>query len=285
MKSVGTLSLALRGGRILRYCRQFWYYVRMGNLATMQQQFADQLACPCCLHQLFECLPDTYFYAKNAQGQFVMANQALAELLGLKSVEDLVGRTDHDLSPADLADQYVAEDQHVMRTGEPVTNQSWLVADHRGALKWYLSSKVPLFGDDRKAIGIAGAMRDIREASALLEPFRELDDVVDHVVSHYADPLDVRCLARRVNLSISQFDRRFKRFLQMTPQEFILRVRVHAARRMLVATDKSIADIALDTGFCDQSYFTKQFKRQTGMPPSHYRRAYQDRKVAATWDK
>ena len=257
----------------------------MSNLATMQQQFADQLACPCCLHQLFECLPDTYFYAKNAQGQFVMANQALAELLGFKSVEDLLGQTDHDLGPADLADQYLAEDQHVMRTGKPVINRSWLVADHRGVLKWYLSSKVPLFGIGGKAIGIAGAMRDIREASALLEPFRELDDVVDHVVSRYAEPLDVRHLARMVGLSVSQFDRRFKRFLQTTPQEFILRVRVHAARRMLVATDKSVAEIALATGFCDQSYFTKQFKRQTGMPPSHYRRAYQDKTTAAAWDE
>ena len=142
-----------------------------------------------------------------------------------------------------------------------------------------------MFGNGRKGIGIAGAMRDIREASALLEPFRELDDVVDHVVSRYAEPLDVRRLARMVGLSVSQFDRRFKRFLQMTPQEFILRVRVHAARRMLVTTDKSVADVALDTGFCDQSYFTKQFKRQTGMPPSHYRRVYQDRTTAAAWDE
>ena len=269
----------------MRYCRLFWYYVRMSKPATVQRQFADQLECPCHLHQLFECLPDTYFYAKNAQGQFVMANQALAELLGLKSVDDLIGRTDHDLSPADLADQYVAEDQQVMRTGEPVINRSWLVADHRGVLKWYLSSKVPLFGEGRKAIGVAGAMRDIKEASALLEPFRELDDVVDHVVSRYAEPLDVGRLACMVGLSVSQFDRRFKRFLQMTPQEFILRVRVHAARRMLVATDKSVAEIALGTGFCDQSYFTKQFKRQTGMPPSHYRRAYQDRTASPAWNE
>lgn len=240
----------------------------------MQREFAGRLDCPCYLHQLFECLPDTYFYAKNAQGQFVMGNQALAELLGLKSADDLIGRTDHELSPADLADQYVAEDQEVMRSGKPVVNQPWLVADYRGRLKWYLSSKVPLFGDGRKAIGVAGAMRDIKEASALLEPFRELDGAIDHVVGRYHEPFDVGLLARMVGLSVSQFDRRFKQLLEMTPQQFVLRVRVHAARRMLVATDKTIAEIAIDTGFCDQSYFTKQFKRQTGMTPTDYRHKY-----------
>jgi AraC-like DNA-binding protein len=81
-------------------------------------------------------------------------------------------------------------------------------------------------------------------------------------------------LARLVSLSISQLDRRFKQLFQLTPQQFLLRVRLNAACQLLTSTDQNILQIALSTGFYDQSYFTKHFRRQMGMTPSAYRRKY-----------
>lgn len=223
---------------------------------------------------LFEYLPDTYFYVKDTQSRFLAANQALAEMLGFRSPEELLGRTDRDFFPRDLAEQYIAEDARVLAAGRPVANQAWLVPDYRGELKWYLSSKIPLSGDGGRTIGLAGVLRDVAKASALLKPYVQMEDVLRHVLDHFDQRLSMEQLARMVGLSLSQFDRRFKRLFQMTPQQFLLRVRVNAAGRMLADTDRPVADIAQQTGFYDQSYFTKHFRRQMKLTPTAYRQAY-----------
>jgi PAS domain S-box-containing protein len=246
------------------------------SATTFTHDFCRRLDSPWHLGQLFDYLPDTYFYAKDRDGRFVMVNEALAHMLGLRCVDEMIGRTDHDFSPHDLADQYLAEDQRVIQTGRPLVNQAWLIAGGRGELKWYLSSKIPLYGDGGKIIGIAGAMRDVEKASVFLEPYRQMEDVLGYVFARYGERIEVESLARLVHLSVSQFDRRFKRIFRMTPQQFVMRVRLNAACRMLTSGAESVAEIALRTGFYDQSYFTKHFKRQVGITPTAYRRQYQD---------
>ena len=56
-----------------------------------------------------------------------------------------------------------------------------------------------------------------------------------------------------------------------TPREYLLSLRVEAARRLLVTSDTSLAAIATDCGFTDQSHFTKRFQKVTGMTPHQYR--------------
>jgi len=117
-------------------------------------------------------------------------------------------------------------------------------------------------------------MRDVAKASDLLAPYREMEAVVSHLLTRYAERIDFRQLAHLVPLSLSQLDRRFKRLFQLTPEQFLLRVRVNAGCQMLTSTDRSVSDIALRVGFYDQSYFTKQFRRQMGTTPTAYRRKY-----------
>lgn len=248
--------------------------MRMASNVAFQRRFIERLERPWDLGLLFDYLPDTYFYAKNLRGQFVAVNRALAAMLGVGDPDAMIGKIDRDFSPHELADEYATEDRRVIETGRPVTFQPWLIPDYRGSLKWYLSSKIPLFGRSGRVIGIAGTMRDVAKASELLAPYQEMEAVVSHLFARYAEKIDFHQLARLAHLSISQLDRRFKRLFQFTPQQFLLRVRVNAACRMLVSTDRSAAQIALQTGFYDQSYFTKQFYRRMGETPSAYRRKY-----------
>jgi PAS domain S-box-containing protein len=244
------------------------------NPTAFRRRFFQRLANAWDIGLLFDYLPDTYFYAKNLRGQFVMVNQALASLNGAACIEEVIGKTDHDFSPHDMADQYVAEDRRVMATRKPITHQAWLIPDHRGALKWYLSSKIPLFHRNGKVIGIAGAMRDVEKAGDMLAPYQEMQGVIEHMLTHYEEKIDFRHLACLASLSLSQLDRRFKRLFQLTPQQFLLRVRLNAACQMLVSTEESVLQIALRTGFYDQSYFTKHFRRHKGATPTAYRRKY-----------
>jgi AraC-like DNA-binding protein len=54
--------------------------------------------------------------------------------------------------------------------------------------------------------------------------------------------------------------------------EYLRRRRIRRAERLLAEPAMSVAAIALETGFCDQSHFTRVFKRATGMTPGAYRR-------------
>jgi len=94
-----------------------------GIAHAFRRRFFQRVANAWDLSQLFDYLPDTYFYAKNLREQFVMVNQALATLVGAGSPEEMIGKTDHDFSPRDMADQYVAEDRRVIQTRRPVIHQ------------------------------------------------------------------------------------------------------------------------------------------------------------------
>ena len=58
----------------------------------------------------------------------------------------------------------------------------------------------------------------------------------------------------------------------MTMREYLIQERVEAARQLLAASDRTIPQIASLLRFCDQSYFTMVFRRQTGMTPGAYRK-------------
>ncbi len=244
------------------------------NTQQFQHAFLARLNGPLDMTRLLDYLPEVYFYCKDAQSRFVTVNRTFFQIVSADREEDVIGKTDYDFFPTDLAEQYVAEDRRVMGQRTPIPNQAWLVPDRQGSLRWYLSSKTPLFDASGEVIGIAGVMRDYAKAGAALQPYQEMQQVVDHVLQSYGSRLEVPDLAHMAHLSISQFDRRFKRLFGLTPQQFILRVRIHAACRAITSTRRSISQIAQQTGFCDQSYFTKQFRKLMGKTPSGYRKAY-----------
>lgn len=239
-----------------------------------QSEFFRRLENPAHLLQLLDFLPEVYFFAKDANGRFMLMNEANLRLHGCQQVEQIVGLTDFDFHPRHLAEQYVREDRRVMEAGEALPNQIWLVGNAAGQLRWFISTKTPLFGDGGRVIGVAGVMRDFEQTETLLKPYQEMERVLSYVVEHYSERIRMEELARLVHLSVSQFDRKFKKLFQMTPQQYVLRVRINAASQALLHSDRTIAAISDETGFYDQSSFTKQFSRQTGFTPRAYRRQY-----------
>ena len=81
-------------------------------------------------------------------------------------------------------------------------------------------------------------------------------------------------MADMARLSRTQFNFRFRELLRMSPSEYILKLRIEIAQKLLNTTDKSIAEIAAEAGFYDQSHFTKRFRRVTGLTPLAYRKQF-----------
>jgi signal transduction histidine kinase/DNA-binding LacI/PurR family transcriptional regulator/AraC-like DNA-binding protein len=89
---------------------------------------------------------------------------------------------------------------------------------------------------------------------------------------HYTESLTRRAIAEHVGLDEDYLTYCFRQELGMTPITYLNRYRVNQARHLLKQTDKSVTAIALEVGFSDSSYFSRIFKRETGMAPDAYRR-------------
>ncbi len=246
----------------------------MFDLTQFQKDFIDQLSGPQNLCRLFDYIPGVYLFVKNTKSQFTLANNNLLKMLGVKSFKDILGKTDRDFFVRDVADKYIEEDRMVMSQDKPFENRIWLVPDSEGTLAWYLCTKVPLYSKAGEVMGIAGILIDYQSAGSVLKPYTEIADVVQYITKHYHEKIDVEKLAHMAHLSISQFDRKFKKLFHISPLQYVNKVRINAACQMLVRTDENITNVALNCGFYDHSYFTKRFTKTMGISPKEYRTKY-----------
>lgn len=223
---------------------------------------------------LFECLPTISFYAKDLEGRFVFVNPSFLEIFDFSDRSEVLGRTDHDFLPPTMAAAYLAEDQRVMQGGEPIQKQAWLVPDLAGTPKWYVSSKVPLCDNNGRVIGVAGAMYPISTPTDQEAYFQNLWPAILYMDKHFRERVSIGKMAQLANMSSTLFNQRFQELLHMTPSDYLLTLRVQAARRLLTETDLSIATVASNTGFYDQSHFCKRFRESTGITPLKYRQRF-----------
>jgi AraC-like DNA-binding protein len=92
----------------------------------------------------------------------------------------------------------------------------------------------------------------------------------DYIAAHALERIGVRGAAAQADLSPWHFVRAFRRQFAMTPYQFQLWMRIDIARRLLAA-DHSSSEVALRTGFADQSHFVRSFKRMLHTTPARYR--------------
>ncbi|MGL6195423.1 MAG: helix-turn-helix domain-containing protein [Thermoguttaceae bacterium] len=243
----------------------------MEKFTSSQLDFFDNTGPLGVFSQLFNHVAGVYVFIKDTKDEFIWMNQPLMAFLGVVATEDYLGKTDLDFSPPDLAQAYINEDRTVMITRQPILNRPWICVDNLGVKKWYLSSKFPLTNLKGEIKGTAGFMQDCTKTSELLRPMQEMDSVVSYIFEHYSEKISIESLASILYLSVSQFERRFKHIFQISAQDFIQKVRLDTAARMLVETDLSITQIALHTGFYDSSYFAKKFKKYSGTSPYKFR--------------
>ncbi len=78
-------------------------------------------------------------------------------------------------------------------------------------------------------------------------------------------------LAATLGVSKRKLERHFQNTLRLTPHAAALRIRLAQAKMLIERTDRTIADIANSTGFCDASHFSRVFSKEEGLPPADYR--------------
>src|SRR6185436_11365879 len=112
------------------------------------------------LQALMDYMPD-HIYFKDTESRFIRNSKSQANMLGLNDPTQIVGKTDFDFFPH--ATQAYAEEQEVMRSGQPLVDFEEHVVWPDSQETWVSTTKVPLRNPEGQIIGIFGISRDITE--------------------------------------------------------------------------------------------------------------------------
>jgi PAS domain S-box-containing protein len=130
------------------------------------------------LRTLVDHLPDLV-YVKDLERRYVTVNAAQLRMLGARTVEEVVGKTDVDLAPPEMAGGYSTKEQHVLRSGQPLIDEEETTVDPEGNQLWLLSTRVPLRSSDGAVVGLVGIHRDITNRKRAEQELRMAKEAAD----------------------------------------------------------------------------------------------------------
>jgi PAS domain S-box-containing protein len=135
------------------------------------------------LRTVLDTIPQRVFW-KDRNSLYLGCNKALAEDCGCPDPNDLIGKSDYDLKPQEVASLEMADDREVMETGIPKLNYEEPCINPDGTQGWLRASKAPLYDQDGNVVGLLGTYEDITERkradAALSEASSLLDTMLDN---------------------------------------------------------------------------------------------------------
>ncbi len=158
------------------------------------------------LRSLIDSVPD-HIYVKDTKSRFVLANVALARHMGVESPAELVGRTDFDFYPEELAAKYCADERAVIESGAPCINHEEPGTDRAGNKMCFLTTKVPLRSAAGNVVAIVGTSRDITEQKRAEEALGEERNLLRTLIDNFLDPICVKDREGRFILANPAFAR------------------------------------------------------------------------------
>lgn len=138
------------------------------------------------LRTVIDNIPDS-IYCKDLNGRKTLANITELRYSGAKSEKEILGKTDFDFYPKELAEGFFADDQLVVQTGNPVLNREEFVLDEFGQRQWLLTSKLPLKDEKGSIVGIVGIGHNITSRKQAEEALRENEVKLNVILQSTAD--------------------------------------------------------------------------------------------------
>ncbi len=170
--------------KVLLHDNQGNYFglVGIGRDITERKQAEDALAQERnLLRSLIDHVP-VFIYVKDIQSRFLITNPALARAVGVAAPDELLGKTDFDFFPQELAAKYYADEQAIFQSGQPVLELEESIVDPAGNKRWISSTKILLRDAQGKIVGLVGMGRDITESKQAEEQLRQSENFLRQVI-------------------------------------------------------------------------------------------------------
>lgn len=134
------------------------------------------------LRTIIDSSPDS-IYVKDLDGRKLIANRTDCTYCGVEHEEELIGKTDFDIYLDEKARSTYEADQKVLTGGESLLNREEIVHGPNGEKIWLLTSKLPLYDQDRKITGLVGIGRDVTSRKKVEQTREELLRRFEHIGS------------------------------------------------------------------------------------------------------
>jgi PAS fold len=165
--------------------------------------------------ELFDCVEDVLAWVKDREGRYRWVNRAFLVNFTMDDrqngacggLRDVLGKTDYDLSPTFLADQFRLDDDYVL-AGNRIVDRIELVGQPDGITVWNLTNKIPLIDAGGAVVGTAGLTRSLSSIGRSVAAGPGFGPVLAHLRDHFHSTVTNRQLARLAHLSVRAFEPR-----------------------------------------------------------------------------
>ena len=223
--------------------------------------------------RMMDALPNVGFYIKDINDRIVTLNARNCEISALKDEFDAIGKKSSDLFPETISHECLARDALVRKTGKAVVGGINYATVDRSP-KPTIYSVFPLHDAKGDLIGTMCGFYYTEKADNSHIARAKLQPALEWMARHTAENASLEDIAKMTSLSVTHFRRLFMETFKESPAKYALRLRLNRARELLETTDRTIANIALDTGFYDQSHFVKAFRNIYKITPTAYRQRH-----------
>jgi two-component system, sensor histidine kinase and response regulator len=127
------------------------------------------------LRALLDNIPDRIYF-KDIQSRFIRCSASMVERLGAKDVKAVVGKTDFDFHPHEMAQEFHEDEQRIILTGQPLINKLERQVDVAGNDIWATVTKVPIYNQNGAVTGIIGISRDVTQLKKAEEALEQARD-------------------------------------------------------------------------------------------------------------
>jgi PAS domain S-box-containing protein len=153
------------------------------DIAERKQAEATLAAERNLIRTLIDTIPDL-IYAKDLESRFILANTATAQQMGAKTADELLGKSDLDFYPHELALQYLASEQPIVREGQSLIGVEEPTIDASGRTRWQITTKIPLRNEAGDIVGLVGSTTDITERKHTEEELRRAQHFLNSVLEN-----------------------------------------------------------------------------------------------------
>jgi AraC-like DNA-binding protein len=105
----------------------------------------------------------------------------------------------------------------------------------------------------------------------LTQYIEKISSTITYIEKHFDQPIDIGTIIKKFGFSRRNFYRSFLNLTGLTPNNYLLRIRISHALHLLQTSSKSITEIAFECGFEDSNYFSRQFKKIMKISPRMHR--------------